>query len=155
MAVVVSSPHRAEAFEAARFCIDTLKETVPIWKREHWEGGSDWGTGAQSVLLRSAEELPLSRDLAIDLGTANTLVYARGQGIILNEPTVIAHEHAHPRGARARARRVADDRPHARLHRRRPPLRGGAITDFEITQRLIRHALPARRHLRGCSGPGC
>ena len=47
--VVVSSPHRAEAFEAARFCIDTLKETVPIWKREHWEGGSDWGTGAHSV----------------------------------------------------------------------------------------------------------
>jgi molybdopterin synthase catalytic subunit len=49
VAVVVSSPHRAEAFEAARFCIDTLKETVPIWKREHWEGGSDWGTGANPV----------------------------------------------------------------------------------------------------------
>lgn len=40
--VVVSAPHRAEAFEAARYCIDTLKETVPIWKREHWDGGSDW-----------------------------------------------------------------------------------------------------------------
>jgi molybdopterin synthase catalytic subunit len=49
VAVVVSSPHRAEAFEAARFCIDTLKETVPIWKREHWEGGSDWGTRANPV----------------------------------------------------------------------------------------------------------
>ena len=49
VAVVVSSPHRAEAFEAARFCIDTLKETVPIWKREHWEGGSDWGTVASPV----------------------------------------------------------------------------------------------------------
>ena len=47
----------AEAFEAARFCIDTLKETVPIWKREHWEGGSDWGTGAnpvRAVRLRSS-----------------------------------------------------------------------------------------------------
>jgi molybdopterin synthase catalytic subunit len=32
--VAVSAPHRAEAFEAARFCIDTLKETAPIWKRE-------------------------------------------------------------------------------------------------------------------------
>jgi molybdopterin synthase catalytic subunit len=42
VAVVVAAPHRAEAFEAARFCIDTLKETVPIWKREHWDGGSDW-----------------------------------------------------------------------------------------------------------------
>ena len=49
VAVVVSSPHRDDAFEAARYCIDTLKETVPIWKREHWEGGSDWGTGAHPV----------------------------------------------------------------------------------------------------------
>jgi molybdopterin synthase catalytic subunit len=40
--VVVSSPHRADAFDAARFCIDTLKETVPIWKQEHWASGSDW-----------------------------------------------------------------------------------------------------------------
>ena len=44
VAVVVSSPHRADAFEAARFAIDTLKETVPIWKREHWAGGDDWAT---------------------------------------------------------------------------------------------------------------
>jgi molybdopterin synthase catalytic subunit len=49
VAVVASSPHRAEAFEAARFCIDTLKETVPIWKREHWEGGSDWATCSHPV----------------------------------------------------------------------------------------------------------
>jgi molybdopterin synthase catalytic subunit len=47
--VVASSPHRPEAFEAARFCIDTLKETVPIWKRETWEGGTDWGTCAHDV----------------------------------------------------------------------------------------------------------
>ena len=36
--VVASTPHRAEAFAAAQFCIDTLKETVPIWKRETWSG---------------------------------------------------------------------------------------------------------------------
>jgi molybdopterin synthase catalytic subunit len=47
--VVVSSPHRAEAFAAARFVIDTLKATVPIWKKETWAGGSDWGTGSQAV----------------------------------------------------------------------------------------------------------
>ena len=47
--VVASSPHRAEAFEAARFAIDTLKETVPIWKREHWAGGSDWSDGGHPV----------------------------------------------------------------------------------------------------------
>jgi molybdopterin synthase catalytic subunit len=47
--VVASSAHRAEAFEAARFAIDTLKETVPIWKREHWADGSGWGTAAQPI----------------------------------------------------------------------------------------------------------
>lgn len=41
--VSVSAPHRAEAFEAARYCIDTLKATVPIWKRESWDGGEAWG----------------------------------------------------------------------------------------------------------------
>jgi molybdopterin synthase catalytic subunit len=49
VAVVASSPHRPEAFDAARFCIDTLKETVPIWKREHWSAGSDWATSGQPV----------------------------------------------------------------------------------------------------------
>lgn len=47
--VVVSAPHRAEAFEAARWCIDTLKAAVPIWKQEHWEGGDDWALGAQQI----------------------------------------------------------------------------------------------------------
>ena len=41
--VGVSAAHRAEAFAAARHGIDTLKETVPIWKREHWsDGSSHW-----------------------------------------------------------------------------------------------------------------
>lgn len=40
--VAVSTPHRAEAFEAALFCIDAIKATVPIWKREIWAEGADW-----------------------------------------------------------------------------------------------------------------
>jgi molybdopterin synthase catalytic subunit len=40
--VVTSTPHRAGAFASAQYCIDTLKQTVPIWKRETWAGGSDW-----------------------------------------------------------------------------------------------------------------
>jgi molybdopterin synthase catalytic subunit len=48
--VVVSAPHRAEAFEAARFCIDTLKRSVPIWKRETWAGGESWGLEAQHIV---------------------------------------------------------------------------------------------------------
>ncbi len=47
--VVTSTPHRAEAFDAARFCIDTLKRTVPVWKRETWAGGSDWGLCAHDI----------------------------------------------------------------------------------------------------------
>jgi molybdopterin synthase catalytic subunit len=47
--VVAAAPHRGEAFEAARFAIDTLKETVPIWKQEHWDGGSAWSEAAHSV----------------------------------------------------------------------------------------------------------
>ncbi len=47
--VVVGSPHRPEAFEAARFCIDTLKETVPIWKAEQWEGGTDWSAADHPI----------------------------------------------------------------------------------------------------------
>ena len=47
VAVAVSSPHRAEAFEACRFAIDTLKETVPIWKRDTApDGASHWVEGA-------------------------------------------------------------------------------------------------------------
>lgn len=47
--VAVSSPHRATAFEAARFGIDELKRTVPIWKRESWAGGESWGLEAQHL----------------------------------------------------------------------------------------------------------
>ena len=52
--VVVSSPHRAEAFDAARFCIDTLKATAPIWKEESWAGGSDWATGSHPLVGEDA-----------------------------------------------------------------------------------------------------
>jgi molybdopterin synthase catalytic subunit len=47
--VVTSAPHRAEAFEAARFAIDSVKATVPVWKRETWEGGEDWSQCAHPV----------------------------------------------------------------------------------------------------------
>jgi molybdopterin synthase catalytic subunit len=45
----VSTPHRASAFAAAEFGIDSLKATVPIWKREFWDGGSDWGLAATDI----------------------------------------------------------------------------------------------------------
>jgi len=42
VAVAVASPHRAEAFDACRFAIDTLKAKVPIWKKEHYADGTAW-----------------------------------------------------------------------------------------------------------------
>lgn len=42
VAVAASSPHRADAFEAARYLIDELKHRAPIWKKEHWPGGAEW-----------------------------------------------------------------------------------------------------------------
>lgn len=48
--VAVASPHRAEAFEAARFVIDELKRTTPMWKREVWEGGDDWGLACDHLV---------------------------------------------------------------------------------------------------------
>ncbi len=52
--VAVGSPHRDDSFHAARFCIDTLKFTVPIWKREQWDEGQSWGLEPQH--LRDIEE---------------------------------------------------------------------------------------------------
>ena len=43
--IAVSSPHRPAAFEACRFAIDTLKRTVPIWKKEYFEDGAVWADG--------------------------------------------------------------------------------------------------------------
>lgn len=48
VAVAISAPHRDEAFEAGRYAIDTLKQTVPIWKKEVWEGGAAW-VGAEGA----------------------------------------------------------------------------------------------------------
>ncbi len=47
--VVVSTPHRVEAFEAGRFGIDALKATAPIWKQERWAEGTDWALGSHEV----------------------------------------------------------------------------------------------------------
>ncbi len=47
--VAASSPHRDVAFEAARFGINTLKATVPIWKQEHHDAGTDWGLQSQPI----------------------------------------------------------------------------------------------------------
>ncbi len=80
----------------------------------------------------------MARDLAIDLGTANTLVYARGQGIVLNEPSVIAlnQNTGDVLAMGHEAWQMIGRTPGSIVAVR--PLRQGAITDFDITQRMIR-----------------
>ena len=83
----------------------------------------------------------MARDLAIDLGTANTLVYARGEGIVLNEPSVIA---LNTRSGEVlaighEARRMIGRTPGHIVAVR--PLRHGAITDFDVTERMVRLVL--------------
>ncbi len=79
------------------------------------------------------------RDMAIDLGTANTLVYVRGQGIVLNEPSVVA---INTRDSRA----LAVGMEAKRMIGRTPsyiqairPLRDGVIADFDITEKMLRY----------------
>jgi len=80
----------------------------------------------------------MARDLAIDLGTANTLVYAKGQGIVLNEPSVIAlnQQTGDVLAMGQEAWQMIGRTPGYIVAVR--PLRQGAITDFEVTQRMIR-----------------
>ena len=80
----------------------------------------------------------MSRDIAIDLGTANTLIYETGRGIILNEPTVIAvnRENGQVLAMGEEAFRMIGRTPGYIVAER--PLRRGAITDFDITERYIR-----------------
>jgi molybdopterin synthase catalytic subunit len=57
--VAVSSPHRPESFEAARYAIEAIKASVPIWKRETWAGGDDWALeGHEPVDASEVGHLP-------------------------------------------------------------------------------------------------
>jgi len=83
-----------------------------------------------------------SSDLAIDLGTANTLVYMKGKGIVLNEPSVVAIN----KDSRGQKKVLAVGSEAKRMLGRTPgnivairPLREGVIADFDITEAMIRH----------------
>ena len=61
--IAVSAPHRASAFEACRFAIDTLKRSVPIWKKEYFADGAVWADGEIPPVPRVAtpEDTPTSK----------------------------------------------------------------------------------------------
>jgi rod shape-determining protein MreB and related proteins len=83
--------------------------------------------------------LGLGRDLAIDLGTANTLIYARGQGIVLDEPSVVAINvnDGRPVAVGLEAKRMMGRTPnHIKAIR---PLKDGVIADFEVCEKMLRY----------------
>ena len=83
--------------------------------------------------------LSFSRDLAIDLGTANTLIYVRGQGIVLDEPSVVAINinDGKPVAVGLEAKRMMGRTPnHIKAIR---PLKDGVIADFEVCEKMLRY----------------
>jgi rod shape-determining protein MreB and related proteins len=94
-----------------------------------------------------------SNDMAIDLGTANTLVYVRGRGVILSEPSVVAVKTDLRRGPRI----VAVGTDAKKMLGRTPdnikairPMKDGVIADFEVTEAMLKHfifKIHRRRHL--------
>ena len=84
-----------------------------------------------------------SNDLSIDLGTANTLIYVRGRGIVLNEPSVVAIRHERVGGAKTV---VAVGEEAKRMLGRTPqnvtairPMKDGVIADFTVTEKMLQY----------------
>jgi rod shape-determining protein MreB len=92
----------------------------------------------------------IGRDMAVDLGTANTLVYVRGKGIVLNEPSVVAIN-TNTGGilaVGAEAKKMSGRTPSNLVAIR--PLKDGVIADFDTTERMLRYFIQKvhrRRHL--------
>src|ERR1700754_2350361 len=96
--------------------------------------------------------LSLGRDMAVDLGTANTLIYVRGHGIVLNEPSVVAvnvHD-GRPLSVGLEAKKMIGRTPeHIKAIR---PLKDGVIADFDICEKMLRYFIQ-RVHPRKWAKP--
>ena len=79
----------------------------------------------------------LYTDIAMDLGTANTLIYSRGEGIVLNEPSIVALNQQNVPVATGQQARLMHEKTHNKIRTVRP-LRDGVIADFEVAEQMIR-----------------
>src|SRR6202020_1902273 len=97
----------------------------------------------------------LSNDIAIDLGTANTLVYVKGRGIILNEPSAVGIT---THSAKTQVLAVGDEAkqmlglPPGNIQAIRP-LRDGVIADFEVAEEMIKHFIRKVHNRRSFASP--
>ncbi|PKL93467.1 MAG: hypothetical protein CVV20_03510, partial [Gemmatimonadetes bacterium HGW-Gemmatimonadetes-1] len=82
-----------------------------------------------------------ANEIAVDLGTANTLIYVKGEGIVLNEPSVVAIEKSTGRikGIGLEAKRMLGRTPEGIVAVR--PLKDGVIADFDVTEKMLRYFL--------------
>ena len=79
----------------------------------------------------------LHTDIAMDLGTANTLIHSRGEGIVLNEPSIVALNQQNNSVAIGHEARLMHEKTHRKIRTIRP-LRNGVIADFEVAEQMIR-----------------
>ena len=97
----------------------------------------------------------LSADMAIDLGTANTLVYVKGRGIVLNEPSVVAIVEVKGKkkvlAVGEEAKQMLDRTP-GNIHAIRP-LRDGVIADFEVAEEMIKYFIRKVHNRRSFASP--
>ncbi|HLY80901.1 MAG TPA: rod shape-determining protein, partial [Caulobacteraceae bacterium] len=97
----------------------------------------------------------ISNDIAIDLGTANTLIYMKGRGIVLNEPSVVAlrnvggRKQVHAVGIEAKMM-LGRTPGHMEAIR---PMRDGVIADFEVAEEMIKHFIRKVHNRRGFTNP--
>ena len=106
--------------------VSGLSEPAPEWSLRRW--------------LDSARLVPVN-DIAVDLGTANTLVYVKGEGIVLNEPSVVAMVKGSRRimGIGLEAKRMLGRTPEGIEAVR--PMKDGVIADVDVTEMMLRHFL--------------
>lgn len=99
----------------------TMEKQSPSKKNQKKKGIFDW----------------LYTDIAIDLGTANTLIYSRNEGIVLNEPSIVALNMQNEPVASGHEARLMHEKTHKNIRTVRP-LRDGVIADFEVAEQMIR-----------------
>ena len=97
----------------------------------------------------------ISNDIAIDLGTANTLIYMKGKGIVLNEPSVVALRNVGGRkivhAVGIEAKQMLGRTPgHMEAIR---PMRDGVIADFEVAEEMIKHFIRKVQNRKGFVNP--
>ena len=112
---------------------------VTVCSAGAWFGGISWsGTSSPVMNLRSLFSL-FSSDLAIDLGTANTLVYAKGKGVVVNDPSIVAinkvtnEVEAVGKDAKDMVGRTPGNIVAIR------PMKDGVIADFKVTERMLNY----------------